>query len=503
MTRRATDRVTGQQYAEDQIIVKASREALSGLTIIGENSVLGIYQLNARLSDLAGRTYDWAERNSLRSAQIQGGAGVPRILRRPGDSSFNSVHARIYEGAPVNTRIAVIDANLSRSNPDLGDVGVVEFLGVPPSTDHGTHVTGIITADSNEYAITGALPVSRVMLLEACDEYGCPMSSVSAAITYAAYNGIGVINLSLGGFGSSEAERAAIQYAQSRGVIIVAAAGNDGADASNYYPCSYPNVVCVGAVDDSGAMASFSNRGAGVDLYAPGVNVVSTGWSSEVVTMSGTSMSTPFVTAAAALCYDRTGNYNDALTKLLRSYTVKGSLKVVDFATIDGGSDIPSQIILNAYASPAYIYEGETAAVHITYSHTPDTAWIEIPFGSVSVLRWPEEFGWTAVGGHGTQQLNAVASYGGKEYRRPFTVDVRALAMPPEVPPATFHVIGTVNGSNVKVLVIANGSTMYSKTTDSGGRFDITIAGSKDTTQLSVGVLSTGSQGYTTTFEVQ
>jgi subtilisin family serine protease len=126
------------------------------------------------------------------------------------------------------------------------------------------------------------------------------------AINYAVNNGADVINASWGGYGASQAVRNAIAYARSRGVLFVAAAGNEGYDNDVYplYPASYPleNILSVAATDRRDQLANFSNYGSNtVDLAAPGSEILSTWRGDNWVYLDGTSMASPFVAGAAAL----------------------------------------------------------------------------------------------------------------------------------------------------------------------------------------------------------
>ena len=119
-----------------------------------------------------------------------------------------------------------------------------------------------------------------------------------AGIDYAISAGATVINASFGGPTGSEIVREAIQRAKSKGVLLVAAAGNDGVndDATPVFPAAYPdsNILSVAATDSKDKLASFSNYGAKtVDLAAPGDQVASTFWHSDYAYMSGTSMAAP------------------------------------------------------------------------------------------------------------------------------------------------------------------------------------------------------------------
>ena len=141
---------------------------------------------------------------------------------------------------------------------------------------HGTHVAGIIAAPGDDgVGMTGTAGRVRVMPLRVLDHFGQGWASwIAEALAYAGRNGAQVANLSLGG-GYTHAIAAAVEaYPE---VLTVAAAGNEGVSAQDTYPCALPDahVVCVGASDDSDALAEFSNSGASVDLAAPGTAIES------------------------------------------------------------------------------------------------------------------------------------------------------------------------------------------------------------------------------------
>ena len=166
---------------------------------------------------------------------------------------------------------------------------------------HGTHVAGIVAAMAPEAQI---LPV-RVL-----DENGRGNTFLLAyAIEWVSQQpGVKVINLSLGTQFDSRILHDAIDRAIAKGMLVVAAAGNNGTSQIQY-PAGYENVVGVTAVDENSLKASFANYGAGwVDVAAPGVGIMSTMISEEgpgYATWSGTSMSTAFVSGAAALVAEK------------------------------------------------------------------------------------------------------------------------------------------------------------------------------------------------------
>ncbi len=167
---------------------------------------------------------------------------------------------------------------------------------------HGTHVSGIIAAQTNNgIGIAGVSWGAQAMIVKVLDAYGDGYySDVAAGIVYAADNGAKVINLSLGGAESSLLLQDAIDYAHSRGVLIVAAAGNDGGNV--LYPAACDNVVAVAASDQVDQRAGFSNYGPQVDIAAPGDGILSTWpWLDGYYSKRGTSMAAAHVSGAAAL----------------------------------------------------------------------------------------------------------------------------------------------------------------------------------------------------------
>ena len=173
---------------------------------------------------------------------------------------------------------------------------------------HGTHVAGIIGArGNNDRGIAGLCWSVKIVAVRVLDADGRgTWSQEIAGIDYAISAGAKVINASFGGPTGSEIVREAIQRAKSKGVLLVAAAGNDGVndDATPVFPAAYPdsNILSVAATNSKDKLASFSNYGAKtVDLAAPGDRIASTFWQSDYAYMSGTSMAAPYVAAAAAM----------------------------------------------------------------------------------------------------------------------------------------------------------------------------------------------------------
>lgn len=180
---------------------------------------------------------------------------------------------------------------------------------------HGTHVAGIIGAvGNNGTGTTGVCQRASVMAVRVLDTTGQATTATAIqGMRFAVTHGAGVINMSFVGGGSFDPLFSdAITSAQDSDVVVVAAAGNepgdiDGASGARY-PCSFiqPNLVCVAALDQNYALASFSNWGAAsVDVGAPGTNILST-WagaqlSNSYNTIHGTSMASPQVAGLASM----------------------------------------------------------------------------------------------------------------------------------------------------------------------------------------------------------
>ncbi|WP_155369390.1 S8 family serine peptidase [Catellatospora vulcania] len=210
--------------------------------------------------------------------------------------------------------VAVVDTGVDTGHPDLVGRTVAGYNAVSPGASvadtagHGTFVSGIIAANTNNSAgVAGVTWNGRVMPIKVFDGEYASDSDVAEGITWAVDHGAKVINLSLGGPGGSTVMHTAVKYAVSKGAVVVVSSGNEGNDVPQY-PAAFPEVISVGATDDSGRLTDFSSFGEHLDIVAPGFDVFSTfpraadcnpswcyGW------WSGTSFSAPMVSGVAAL----------------------------------------------------------------------------------------------------------------------------------------------------------------------------------------------------------
>jgi thermitase len=236
------------------------------------------------------------------------------------DADVDAVEAwTVTTGAGI--KVAVLDSGVANDNTDITPkvVARANFTNGETGDDnygHGTHVAGIVAATANNtQGVAGTCPGCTILDGKVLNDSGVGSSSgLANGINWAVSNGAKVINMSLGVRASRTLETA-VNYAWSKGVVLVAAAGNGG-NQSKIYPGAYPNVIAVAATDNTDAKASFSTYGASwVDIAAPGVNVYSTFPNHAFVlgtqnnrsfgydVGNGTSMSAPIVAATAALAW--------------------------------------------------------------------------------------------------------------------------------------------------------------------------------------------------------
>lgn len=201
---------------------------------------------------------------------------------------------------------------------------------------HGTHVSGIIAAEANNgIGISGVLWNVGIMPLKVLDKEGNgTLSHGVSAIVYASDMGASILNASWGVEFFSKPLLEAIQYAKNKGLLIVAAAGNQSLNNDNRpsYPASYdePNILSIGSISTKGKLSSFSNFGnLSVHMAAPGEEILSTYLENNYKRVSGTSMSTPFVsgTLGLMLSNDKNLNFLQLRNGLLNSVSRKISLK--------------------------------------------------------------------------------------------------------------------------------------------------------------------------------
>jgi serine protease len=234
----------------------------------------------------------------------------------PGMMGFPAAWGQVGYGSSSIT-VALVDTGIRRTHQDFVGGRVLQghdYVGGDSDPNdtcgHGTHTSGTVGATTNNGVGVAGMSQAKILPMKALDSVGgllnvtCTGSAanISQAIMDAADQGAKVISMSIGG-GASATEENAVNYAWNKGVLLVAAAGNDGASNSVDYPAAYPNVIAVAALTSGKVRASYSDAGPQVDVAAPGSGVLSTYNSNDTsyTSLDGTSMATPHVAGALAL----------------------------------------------------------------------------------------------------------------------------------------------------------------------------------------------------------
>lgn len=223
----------------------------------------------------------------------------------------------------LKTRIAVNSGEIPDNSKDDDQNGVVDdyfgatFFSAAASTqtnDHGSHVAGIIAADSTQGPMSGIAPQAQIIPASFLDGSGSgTLGDAVLAVQYATSRGAKIVNASWGGTGCSDSLGNAFTEITRKGVLLVVAAGNSGADidVTSFYPAIYnlAGQITVSASDFNDWVPAWSNTGfRNAHLTAPGVSILSTGFGGKYVTMDGTSMAAPFVAGAAAVLWSAKPN---------------------------------------------------------------------------------------------------------------------------------------------------------------------------------------------------
>ncbi|HVL38452.1 MAG TPA: S8 family peptidase, partial [Fimbriimonadaceae bacterium] len=309
------------KFHTDRPVDQAAAHAPTRAHKVGEvpNLKVQLLRLPAGISTRAALDYyrslpgvEYAEPNYIAHAQFT-----------PNDISFNSqwgpkkIQApqawEVIQGSP-DVIVAILDTGVDLSHPDLLPKLTIgwDFVNNDAWADddhgHGTHCAGIAAAGTNNaIGVAGIGFNSRIMPVKVLGSNGSgSYAYIVAGIRYAADNGAKVISLSLGGQSTSYALEDAVNYAWSKGAIVVAAAGNANS-TTPHYPAAYTNAIAVGASESNDARASYSNYGSWVDVAAPGSSILSTTRGGGYGYMSGTSMATPHVAGQAALVWSHYG----------------------------------------------------------------------------------------------------------------------------------------------------------------------------------------------------
>lgn len=265
-------------------------------------------------------------------AEVNPPVADPNLAKAYGIGKISADKAWETHKGSKDMVVAVIDTGIDYNHEDLsfnvwrnpnptkGDVVGFDFIhndGIPyDDQGHGSHCAGTIGAvGGNGVGVSGVNQRVSIMGVKFLSAEGSGTTEGAIqAIDYAVEHGAKVLSNSWGGpsDGSNNALQDAIKRAQDKGVLFIAAAGNDGKDNDDARQASYPaafdneNIIAVAATDDKDGMAYFSNYGkVSTDVGAPGVNVYSLAPGNKYASMSGTSMACPHVAGAAAFVWSK------------------------------------------------------------------------------------------------------------------------------------------------------------------------------------------------------
>ncbi|MEY4064712.1 MAG: hypothetical protein RIR26_920 [Pseudomonadota bacterium] len=228
------------------------------------------------------------------------------------DTGIDYKHEDLKDNIWTNTREIPGNGVDDDGNGYIDDVNGWDFAysdNNPIDGDsHGTHCAGTIAGRGNNgVGVAGVNWRAKLMPVKVLDDSGSGYNyDIYNGILYAVANGAKVTSNSYGGGGANNLIATAIRTAQDKGVLFVAAAGNESASSASYpayYTKTYNNVISVASVDSNDSLSSFSNYGNGVDVAAPGRNILSTTPNNTYSTFSGTSMATPHVAGVATLLW--------------------------------------------------------------------------------------------------------------------------------------------------------------------------------------------------------
>lgn len=357
---------TSEQYASDHVVVKWAGEQPVRIAVAPDSTVIDTVrywadQENVEFAEPDGLVhaysvaqstswgYDDVQAASAASTNSVTGAG---IIVAVVDTGVDYLHEDLDANNWVNSA-ETPDNNIDDDgNGYVDDYYGYDFIGsiytaVTPDHDpadeagHGTHVAGIIAAENNTVGVKGIAPSAQIMPVKVLDAGGSGWeSTIADGIRYAVDEGADIINLSLGSYIPSNTIKAAIDYAETNNVLVIAAAGNDYSFTIASYPAAYASVVSVGATTEDGYKADYSNWGK-VDVMAPGDNILSSVPGNDYEYYSGTSMAAPHVSGVAALIMQKFGG-NASLVRHILEHTAD------DFGTITGTDYMSGNGTVNA-----------------------------------------------------------------------------------------------------------------------------------------------------------
>ncbi|KAK3313212.1 peptidase S8/S53 domain-containing protein [Apodospora peruviana] len=275
---------------------------------------------------------------------------APWGLGRISHKALGSADYYYDQTAGSKVRVYVVDSGILLSHEEFEGRAVwgANFVSGTKNADefgHGTHVAGIIGGKTYGVAKKATLVAVKVADKNGAGTMSTLLAGINWVVADAKAKGVAkkaVVNMSVGG-GYTASINAAVLAATNAGLTVVVAAGNDNGKASGYSPASAPSAITVGAIDGLDYRAGVSNYGSLVDIFAPGVSVLSSyiGTNSAVTYLSGTSMACPHVAGLAAYFIAKEGlSGSTAVTKRILGASITG--------IVNDAMGSPSRVAYNA-----------------------------------------------------------------------------------------------------------------------------------------------------------
>ena len=269
--------------------------------------------------------------------------------------------------------VAVLDTGLDMDHPDVSAFWGYSVVSKDPSNfddknGHGTHTAGTIAAENNGDGVVGVAPDVTLYSIQISKGSRISTNNIVAGIDAAVAGPDGdldtsddqpdVFNMSFGG-GHSPAVEIALNNAHSKGIVLVASAGNSST-SSKSYPAGLPNVMAIGSTTDTDALSSFSNYGSHIDVVAPGSSILSTYKAGTYSTLSGTSMASPHVAGVAALTIQANPNLDNIGIRALLQNTAE-DLGAPDFDSTFGYGLVDAEnAVLGTTSGDNYVSSGNS-----------------------------------------------------------------------------------------------------------------------------------------------
>lgn len=360
-----------------------ARAAQVGVIVVGQIDALNVVRVRVR-------AYDTFAADLLARAADYGGISANTFVSMPPPPAErltgpqyaigNQLLATLGVSAGTDTSawgrgvtIAVLDGG-AVPDPTLGarlrylDIGL-GYAGTGASGLHGTAVASLVAGSAAD--APGIAPAATVLSIRVIDtDDKADVFTVTQGIVAAVDGSAQLINLSLGGYSMSDVLTRAITYATDKGVVIIAAAGNDGINRI-VWPAADPRVVSVGATDATGRLAAFSNSGPQLRLTAPGIGIQAAALANQRAPFSGTSAATPVVTGAlAALLSQNPGLTATQAVALLQTHSDDGGAAGTDpnygSGTLNLGWTLARADTTRAdTAVSSHYYDADTAALEV------------------------------------------------------------------------------------------------------------------------------------------